>query len=89
MNIKKNKKVSPSMDNWLKEAKSEQKAIQQGMILVHNVTVRQTTKAKVRYGHDDGSIVKAMEFSYDKEKVDQAIEKTYKMVGIFRLQNKN
>ncbi|NLN49040.1 MAG: molybdenum cofactor biosynthesis protein MoaE [Clostridiales bacterium] len=85
MNIKKNKKVSPSMDNWLKEAKSEQKAIQQGMFLVHNGTVRQTPKAKVRYGHDDGSIVKAMEFSYDKEKVDQAIEKTYKMEGIFHV----
>lgn len=54
-----------------------------GMFLVHNGVVRQTPKAKVRLGFDDGSLVKGMEFSYDAVKVDEAIAETYKMAGIF------
>ncbi len=82
MNSKINKKVSPSMDEWLKEAKSHKDALQQGMYLIHNGTVRQSPRAKVRYGHDDGSLVKKMEFDYDEIKVEAAIEETYKMIGI-------
>lgn len=78
-----NKKQSPSMDQWLKEAKSDPIALQEGMYLVHNGVVRQTPKAKVRQGIDDGSIVKGMEFSYDKEKVNDLIAETLKMDGIF------
>ncbi len=85
MNIKKNKKTSPSMDQWLKEAKSDPIAIEEGMYLVHNGTVRQTPKVKVRQGIDDGSIVKGMEFSYDSDKVDLVIAETYKMPGIFHV----
>lgn len=77
------KKISPSIDEWLKEAKKDPKASQVGMFLVHNGVVRETPKAKVRLGLDDGSIVKGMEFSYDAEKVNLAIEETYKMDGIF------
>ncbi len=77
------KKASPSMDEWLKEAKKEPKASKVGMFLVHNGTVRETPKAKVRLGVDDGSTVKKMEFSYDEKKVNSAIEETYKMDGIF------
>ncbi len=77
------KKVSPSIDEWLKEAKADPMAIKEGMFLVHNGVVRQTPKAKVRQGFDDGSLVKGMEFAYDAVKVDEAIAETYKMDGIF------
>jgi len=53
------------------------------MFLAHNGVVRQTPKAKVRQGVDDGSLVKWIEFSYDAGKVEQAIAETYNMEGIF------
>lgn len=77
------KKASPSMDEWLKEAKQDPRSSQVGMFLVHNGVVRQTPKAKVRFGVDDGSLVQGMAFSYDAVKVDEAIRETYKMSGIF------
>ncbi|MBC2725098.1 molybdenum cofactor biosynthesis protein MoaE [Desulfosporosinus sp.] len=80
---KKMKKLSPSIDEWLKEAKTDPAALQEGMFLVHNGVVRQTPKAKVRQGIDDGSMVTGMEFAYDAAKVDTAIEETYMMDGIF------
>jgi len=79
------KKLSPSIDEWLKEAKADPAALQEGMLLVHNGVVRQTPKAKVRHGIDDGSKVKGMEFAYDGVKVDAAITETYKMAGIFHV----
>jgi molybdopterin synthase catalytic subunit len=79
------KKKSPSMDEWLKEAKADPAALQEGMFLVHNGVVRQTPKAKVRQGFDDGSSVKGMEFDYDAAKVDAAIAEAYKMDGIFNV----
>ena len=72
------KKLSPSIDEWLKEAKADSAALQEGMFLVHNGVVRQTPKAKVRQGIDDGSMVKGMEFTYDSAQVDAAIAETYK-----------
>lgn len=77
------KKALPSMDEWLKEAKADPAALQEGMFLVHNGVVRQTPKAKVRQGVDDGSQVMGMEFAYDEAKVNAAIAETYKMDGIF------
>lgn len=77
------KKESPSIDEWLKEAKKDPAAAKVGMFLVHNGVVRQTPKAKVRRGVDDGSLVKSMEFSYDEAKVNAAIAEAYKMNGIF------
>jgi molybdopterin synthase catalytic subunit len=77
------KKTSPSIDEWLKEAKADPIALKVGMFLVHNGVVRQTPKAKVRQGFDDGSLVKGMEFSFDAEKVDEAIAEAHKMDGIF------
>lgn len=81
----KTKKKAPSVDEWLKEAKNDPDALQEGMYLVHNGTVRQTPKAKVRQGLDDGSLVKGMEFFYDAKKVDAAIAETRKMDGIFHV----
>ncbi|HOO12031.1 MAG TPA: molybdenum cofactor biosynthesis protein MoaE [Bacillota bacterium] len=79
------KKQPPSIDEWLKEAKADPAALQQGMFLIHNGVVRQTPKAKVRQGIDDGSTVKGMEFAYDAAKVDAAVAEAYKMDGIFHV----
>lgn len=81
----KTQKESPSMDSWLKEAKSDLISAEEGMYLIHNGVVRQSPRAKVRNGIDDGSIVKGMKFSYDSAKVDDFIAKTYKMDGIFHI----
>ena len=77
------KKTSPSMDAWLKEAKDDPAALKTGMFLVHNGVVRQTPKAHVREGIDDGSLVTGMEFGYDAAKVEAAVAETYKREGIF------
>lgn len=79
------KKAAPSIDKWLKEAKKDTSALNEGMYLVHNGVVRQTPKAKVRQGIDDGSTVKGMEFSYNSVKVEEFIKETYKMDGIFHV----
>lgn len=76
-------KQSPSMDLWLKEAKEDPEASMVGMFLVHNGVVRESPKAKVREGIDDGSLVTGMEFSYDQEKVDAVIKESYKLNGVY------
>ncbi len=79
------KKNPPSVDQWLKEAKAHPAARQEGMFLVHNGVVRQTPKAQVRQGLNDGTLVKGMEFAYDAAKVEAAIAETRKMAGIFHV----
>jgi len=79
------KKSAPSVDKWLKEVKNDPAALEEGMYLVHNGTVRQTPKAKVHQGLDDGTSVTGMEFFYDALKVDAAIAETKKMDGIFHV----
>ena len=76
-------KPSPSIDAWLKEAKAHESAPKIGMYLTHNGTVRQTAKAKVRFGAEDTKAVTGMLFSYDQQKVDAIIADTYKMEGIY------
>ncbi|MBO5170888.1 MAG: molybdenum cofactor biosynthesis protein MoaE [Oscillospiraceae bacterium] len=76
-------KPIPSMDTWLKEAKAHESAPKIGMYLTHNGTVRQSAKAKVRYGAEDTKPVTGMYFSYDQDKVDAMIEETYKLEGIY------
>lgn len=78
----KTKKTPPSIDQWLREAKADKSADKVGMYLTHNGTVRQTAKATVRYGDKTAADVTGMYFSYDEEKVNAAIEETYKMDGI-------
>jgi molybdopterin synthase catalytic subunit len=85
MTMGKMEKASPSVDEWLKEAKAHPSALQEGMFLVHNGVVRQTPKAQVRQGINDGALVKGMEFAYDAAKVDAAVAETYKMAGIFHV----
>ena len=78
-----NKKEIPSIDQWLKEAKAHESAPKCGMYLTHNGTVRQSAKAKVRYGAEDTQPVTGMLFSYDAAKVDAVIADAYKMEGIY------
>ena len=77
------KKEIPSMDAWLKEAKAHESAPKIGMYLTHNGIVRQTAKAKVRYGAENTKDVTGMVFSYDKDKVNAVIADTYKKEGIY------
>lgn len=77
------KKESPSMDQWLREAKAAPAARKCGMFLVHNGVVRETAKALVRQGAADTLPVKGMVFSYDREKLDAAIDGAYRLPGIY------
>jgi molybdopterin synthase catalytic subunit len=78
-------KISPSMDGWIEEAKMDPNSSQIGMYLFHNGVVRQTPKAKVRQGIDDGSQVRGMEFGYDEKKVQAAIEEARNLDGIYHV----
>ena len=78
-----NKKKPPSLEEWFREAKTDPAASKVGMFLLHNGVVRQTPRALVRQGVDNGSLVKGMEFSYDAAKVETAIAETRRMEGIF------
>jgi len=73
----------PSMDAWLKEAKAHESAAKVGMYLTHNGVVRETAKAKVRYGAADTLPVTGMAFSYDQAQVEAIIAATYQMDGIY------
>lgn len=77
------KKQSPSMDAWLREAKTHPSAPKIGMYLTHNGIVRETAKAQVRHGEQNTLAVTGMEFSYDAEKVDAVVADTYRMDGIY------
>lgn len=52
------------------------------MYLVHNGVVRETAKAKVRYNEENTKPVVGMDFSYDKEKLENAIAEAYKQPGV-------
>lgn len=74
---------TPSIDLWLREAKTDINAHRCGMYLVHNGTVREDAKAKVRSGNEDTLPVKGMLFSYDREKTAAAVEAAKKLPGIY------
>ncbi len=76
------KEKIPSMDEWIKEAKKESDAGKCGMYLFHNGVVRETSKAQARFGVQE-DLVKGMQFSYDKDKVDIALANARKMPGIY------
>lgn len=76
------KKTPPSMDEWLRQAKRDPNAQQVGMYLTHNGVVRRTAKAAVREGQDAPPVT-GLVFSYDKAKVDAAIDDTRRMDGVY------
>lgn len=73
----------PSIEQWFKEAKADSNAAKVGMYLLHNGVVRQTPKAEVRQGLANGTTVERLEFSYDAAGVEQVIQETLRMEGIF------
>ncbi len=75
-------KESPSVDQWLKEAKADESAPRCGMYLTHNGTVRELPKKLVREGIDDGTKVVRMKFSYDEAGVEAARQEALQMPGI-------
>ncbi len=77
------KKESPSMDQWLREAKADAAASKCGMYLVHNGTVRETAKALVRNGEEHTLPVKGMRFGFNREKAAGAIEEAKRLEGIY------
>ena len=76
-------KEIPSMDAWLREAKTHESAPKTGMYLTHNGTVRQTAKALVRRGEENTKAVNGMRVSYDPVRVEAVIADTYRMEGIY------
>ncbi len=76
------KKEMPSADQWLREAKADPSAAGCGMYLIHNGTVRQSARARVREGAEDTAPVTGMRFSYDAQKVERAVAEARRMAGI-------
>ncbi|MDI6741562.1 MAG: molybdenum cofactor biosynthesis protein MoaE [Smithella sp.] len=62
------------IDQWINEIKKESPADMLGMILAHNGIVRATAK--------DGGKVQAMNLSYDKAKLADAVREFKKREGI-------
>ena len=79
------KQQLPSLEQWLKEAKAEPDAARCGMYLAHNGVVRQSARAQVREGAEGTRPVCRMRFSYDREKVEQAISAAKAMPGIYHV----
>lgn len=77
------KQKSPSMDQWLKEAKAHESAPNIGMYLTHNGVVRKTARANVRLGEKETAEVTGMLFSYDWEKLETIIRDCRKLEGIY------
>ena len=75
-------KEAPSMDAWIKEAKSDPASGECGMYLFHCGIVRQTARAAAREGRGGVHAVRGMEFSYDAAKAEAASQKTLDMPGI-------
>ena len=76
----------PSIDAWLAEAKNDPSFRSCGMYLIHNGTVRETPKAELRSietdGVQPGGKVGSMVFSYDRAKVDAAVDEARRLPGI-------
>lgn len=75
-------KPYPSIDAWLEEAKKDSRANEVGMYLTHNGVVRESPRAQVRDGVNDGSKVRGMSFSYDDAKVQAAIQEARGYEGV-------
>ena len=71
----------PSLDQWLREAKADPAASVRGMYLFHNGVVRQTARVQVREGVS-AAPVEGMVFSFDADKVREAIAAAGELPGI-------
>lgn len=75
------KQSAPSLDGWLREAKTSPEGRQCGMYLFHNGVVRATAKAEARLG-EACAPVRGMRFDYDEVKTAAAMENARAMPGI-------
>lgn len=73
----------PSLDEWIREAKTAPDAQENGMYLFHNGVVRAASKAVVRFGEERTRDVGGMFFSYDREKLAAAVERAKRLPGVF------
>lgn len=73
----------PSLDAWLREAKSAPDAEKCGMYLTHNGVVRKSAKAVVRGTNGCTEDVTGMTFDYDAAAVERAVEAARAMPGIY------
>ena len=73
---------TPSIDEWLREAKAQRDAGKIGMYLLHNGIVRESARATAREGKTDIPSVQGMDFFYNKAKVDAAIAAALELPGI-------
>lgn len=64
----------PSVDEWLEEAKRSCDLSATGMFLVHNGVVRGTSRS--------GEIIRGMELSVDRRRLDEIVESARLMEGI-------
>ena len=78
-------KKPPSLDQWMTEFKALPCASQCGMVLCHNGVVRESAKAKVRQGQADTKPVRAMQFSYDAEKLAAVLAEGQTLPGIYHI----
>lgn len=78
-------KSRPSMDTWLREAKTLPDAEKVGMYLSHNGVVRRTARAAVREGQPDTPPVESLLFSYDQKKLEAAVADTYRLPGVYHV----
>lgn len=76
-------KQEPSVDQWLAEAKASPEAAQCGMFLTHNGVVRVTPKAQVREGVEGLGEVARVEFSYDAEGLQAALDEALTWDGVY------
>lgn len=76
-------KPEPSMDEWLREAKASEHADQCGMFLTHNGVVRATPKRQVREGVQGLGNVVAVDFSYDAEGLQKAVNEALSWDGVY------
>ena len=77
------KRQPPSLDAWLREAKSAPEWDRVGMYLVHNGVVRRTAKAAVRGGDAAAKDVTALTLTADADKVAQAIAEAKRLPGVY------
>ncbi len=71
----------PSLDTWLREAKTSEAGIESGMYLTHCGTVRRSSRAAVRQGAQTPP-VSGMELSYDAGKLAEIVAATEQLPGI-------
>ena len=76
-------KNKPSVEQLMAEAKKHESAAKCGMYLLHNGTVRESPKSKVREGADTDKKVKSLRFSYDDSILKEIISDGYKLEGIY------